>query len=59
MEADGYSYQGDGSVIAAGTSTFPVVVSDDLSANVEFTPGAGISVISFTNGSTGAAGYGG
>ncbi len=57
VEADGYTYQGNGSVIADGTSTFPVVVSDDASANVEFTPGAGINVITFTNGSTGAAGY--
>jgi len=57
VQATGYTYQGNGGVIADGTSTFPVVVSDGASANVEFTPGAGINIITFTNGSTGAAGY--
>jgi len=60
VEADGYSYQGNGSVIAAGTADFPVVVSSPgatTPASVEFTPGAGINIITFTNGSTGDAGY--
>ncbi len=62
VQATAYSYQGNGGVVAAGpgsntSAVWPVVVSDGATASVEFNPGAGINVITFTNGSTGVDGY--
>ncbi len=48
------AYAGNGSVVS--TSTFPVYVSNGVPADVEFDPGAGINIVTFTNGATGVDG---
>ena len=54
VEATSIIYQGNGSVVS--TTTLPVVVTGGT-AGITITPGAGINVVTFTNGRT--PGYGG
>jgi hypothetical protein len=51
VEATSIVYQGNGSVVSNDTALGPVVVTGGT-AGITITPGAGINVVTFTNGRT-------
>ena len=51
VEAESITYQGNGSVVSNDTALGAVVVTGGT-AGITITPGAGINVVTFTNGRT-------
>ena len=52
VQADSIVYQGSGWVLWNDTNEGPVSVNGDGTASIEFDPGAGINVVTYTNGRT-------